>query len=368
MRIRGVSLYKAVSPLSRPISDSTHEFPEIAFIVTRIHLESGIVGESYMLAFHYSPHAILGALRDATDLVVGWDVHQTREFIQFYESQAEYFGNTGINRWALAAINTAMWDARARAVEKPVWQMFNVHRDRVPVYASGGWLSYSNEELISEASSLVARGFHGLKMRVGSADIERDIERLHLVREAVGPDVDIMMDANQGLSVSTATKLAQAAMPLRITWFEEPLPHTDFEGYRQLGQTTGISLAIGKREFSTVALRELILRDAVDLWQPDLFRLGSVEAWRDSADLCQANNIPIVPHFYKQYHVPLLMTVPNGRGAEILDWVDGLIDHPIRVEDGMAYPHTSPGWGFRFKDEFLFELGSPTMAAVGQAE
>jgi len=356
MRIRKISFYRAVSPLSRPIADSTHQIPEIAFLVTRIQLENDTIGESYMLAYHYSPHAILGALRDVAELAIGWDATKTTEFILHHERQSEYFGGPGINRWASGAINIAMWDAWARSLGKPVWGMFNTHRDRIPLYGSGGWLSYSSEELIEEVTEYEKRGFHAVKIKVGSSSIERDIERLNLVREAVGTQVDIMMDANQGMTVKSASQLAAAVGPLRITWFEEPLPNTDFGGYQQLGLTTGISLAMGEREFNTVALRELITRNAIDLWQPDILRMGSVEAWRDSADLAQANNIPVLPHYYKEYDVPLLMTIPNGRGAESFDWVDGLIDNPIEIRDGFAYPHQGPGWGFRFKEEHLTEV------------
>ncbi len=355
-KIRKIEFYRAVSPLSQPIADSTHQIPEIAFLVTRIYLDNGVVGESYLLAFHYSPNAIIGALKDVATMAEDWDVYQASEFIHHFEQESEYFGNPGVNRWALGAMNIAMWDAMARSIEKPVWQMFVTHRDRIPLYGSGGWLSYSEQELLEEATGYVKRGFKAVKIKVGSPSLERDIDRLHKVREAVGPDVDIMMDANQGMNLGTATFLAKEVDHLRIHWFEEPLPNTDFGGYELLGQTTKISLAMGEREFNTVALRELIIRNAIDLWQPDILRLGSVEAWRDSADLAQANGIPVLPHYYKEYDVPLLMTIPNGCGAESFDWVDGLIDHPIRMENGYAYPHETPGWGFRFKDEFLTEI------------
>ena len=358
MKIRRISVFKAVSPLSRPIADSTHKIPEIAFIVTRIWLDDGTMGEAYLLSFHYSKNAILGALKDAAEMAIGWDVTDTAGFIHHFNQESEYFGTPGVNNWALGSINIAMWDAHARLLEKPMWLMFNVQRDRIPLYGSGGWLSYEDEELIREAKIYVHRGFHAIKIKVGSPEVERDIQRLNKVRQAVGPRVDIMMDANQGMTVETALQLAQKVSSLRITWFEEPLPNTDFAGYQQLAHTTGISLAMGEREFNTVALRELITRDAIDLWQPDLLRMGSIEAWRDSADLAQANNIPVLPHYYKEYDVPLLMTIPNGRGSESFDWVDGLVDNPIRMENGFAYPNAGNGWGFRFKDQFLTELAT----------
>jgi L-alanine-DL-glutamate epimerase-like enolase superfamily enzyme len=352
-KIKSIHYFKAVSPLSRPIADSTHQITEIAFIVTRIRLENGVAGEANLLSFHYSPQAIVGALRDIREMAVGFEVSETERFIREFERESEYFGHGGIHRWALGSINIAMWDAWAKTLGKPVWRMFDVFHERVPLYGSGGWISYSIDELLAEVTGYAKRGFRAVKIKVGSPELERDIERLSKVREAVGPDVNVMMDANQGMTVARALKLAEAVRPLRINWFEEPLPHTDFDGYAELRRGAGISLAMGEREYDLVALRELIRRDALDLWQPDILRLGGVEAWRASADLAQAHNIPVLPHYYKEYDVPLLMGVPKAFGAESFDWVDPLVTNPIRMENGYAYPNPGPGWGFSFRDEVL---------------
>jgi len=356
MKIRSIQFFRAVSTLSQPIADSTHQIPEIAFIITRIGLEDGTIGEANLLAFHYSRQAILGALRDIAPMVISWRVDQTREFMAHYAKESEYFGNNGIHKWALGSINIAMWDAFAKSQGKPVWKLFDVHHDRVPLYGSGGWLSYSIEQLLDEATRYVKRGFRAVKIKVGSAELQQDIERLTKVREAVGPGTQVMMDANQGMTVTTASELAAAVRGLNITWFEEPLPNTDFAGYAELRKQAGISIAMGEREFDLVALRELIARGGIDLWQPDILRLGGVEGWQDSAAFARAHNIPVLPHYYKEYDVPLLMTIPNAHGAESFDWIDDLVTHPIRMKDGFAYPNEGPGWGFTFKDDRLTEL------------
>ncbi|MDP0499465.1 MAG: mandelate racemase/muconate lactonizing enzyme family protein [Verrucomicrobiota bacterium JB022] len=354
--IKRASFYRARSPLSRPIADATHEIDAIEFVVTRLELADGTVGESYLLAFEFSPHGIAGALKDAAPLVEGREVCETGRFLRDFEQQSEYFGINGLHRWAQGAINLAMWDAWARVLGQPVWKLFGVCHHRVPLYGSGGWLSYTPDELVDEVTRYVSRGFRAVKIKVGSPELERDLERLHKVREAVGPGIRIMMDANQGMNLPNALELARAARPIGIHWFEEPLPHTDFEGYAHLRRQAGMSIAMGEREFDLVPLRELIRREAIDLWQPDILRLGSVEAWRDSAALAHAHHLPVLPHYYKEYDVPLLMTIPNPYGAESFDWVDGIITHPIRMQDGFAYPNPGPGWGFRFKDEALQEL------------
>lgn len=356
--IKRISFFKAVSQLSRPIADSTHSIPGIEFIVTRIELDSGVTGDGYLLAFHYSPEAILGALKDIAPMTLGREVSATGELLAHHEKESEYFGNVGLHCWAAGSVNVAMWDAWAKTLGVPVWKMFGTFHQRVPLYGSGGWLSYSMDELLDEVRDYVKRGFRSVKVKVGSPETAADIERLAKVREAVGPHVRVMMDANQGLQLPAALELARAAGPLHIAWFEEPLHRTDYDGYAQLRRQAGMSIATGEREFDTVTLRELIRREAIDLWQPDLLRLGSVEAWRASAAVAQAHHIPVLPHYYKEYDVPLLMTVPNAFGAESFDWVDGLITHPIRMKDGFAWPNEGAGWGFSFKDESLEELAT----------
>ena len=351
--IREVEFFRAKSTRSAPIADATHEISEIRFIVARITLHNGVTGESYLLSFHYSPNAIAGALRDVRPLAVGADASHPAEFLARWNHESEYFGPVGVNRWACGLINIAMWDAWAKTLGQPVWKLFHVYRDRVPLYGSGGWLSYSLGELLDEVQSYVQRGFRAVKIKVGSKDLDQDIERLRKVRERVGSHVDIMMDANQGMDLDGALRLAEAVRPLRITWFEEPLPHDDFAGYQHLRKHAGVALAMGEREFDRMALRELIAREAIDLWQPDLLRLGSVEAWRESAALAAAHKIPTLPHYYKEYDVPLLMTVPRAFGAESFDWIDDLITNPVHVRDGFAWPSQESGWGFSFREKYL---------------
>ena len=357
-KIKNVHFFRALSPLSRPIADSSHEISEIAFIVARIETDTGVTGEGYLLAFHYSPGAIAGALRDIGEFARGWDVSETGRYATEWQRLSEYFGQPGINQWALGALNLAMWDAWSKSLGQPVWRLFGVCRDRVPLYGSGGWISYSLDELLGEVGAYVRRGFRAVKIKVGSPELERDVERLSRVRETVGPSVNIMMDANQGMTMANALRLANLVRHLAITWFEEPIVNTDFDGYAHLRRQAGISLAMGEREFGLLPLRELIRRQALDLWQPDILRLGGLEAWRESAALAHAHHIPVLPHFYKEYDVPLLMTVPNAFGAESFDWVDPLITHPLRMEGGYAFPNERPGWGFEFKPAGLVEIPS----------
>ena len=229
--IKALDFFSAESPLSRPIADATHQIPAIRFLVARLTLADGTVGEGYLLAFHFSPHAICGTLADVRELALGREACATREFNRACDEAFEYFGEVGLLRWARGVVNVAMWDAWARHLKTPVWRLLGTHGSRVPAYGSGGWLSYSIDELVAEANGYVRRGFTAVKLKVGSPDRERDVERIARVREAVGPQVRIMIDANQGFDYPGALALARRAAAYGIHWFEEPLPHTNFDGY-----------------------------------------------------------------------------------------------------------------------------------------
>jgi len=354
-RISNIELFSAESTMTRPIADSTHDISKIKFYVLEITSSSGMKGQGYLLSFHYSPGAIEGALGDLKRFVLAGDyrIYEMIRIRQDYERECEYFGNLGLLRWAFGALDVALWDAWGKILGQPVHRLLGSNGKKIPVYGSGGWLNYTEQELLDEVLGYKARGFTAVKVKVGSPDMERDIARLTRVREALGPDVRIMMDANQGMSVSDAIRLSVTAQPLGIQWFEEPVSNTDFAGYEIIRNKTGISLAMGEREYDLQALKELIRRNALDLWQPDLLRLGGVEAWRESALLADAYHIPCLPHYYKDYDVPLLATVAHPFGAESFDWIDGIIDNRMEIRDGYAVQREGSGWGFSFLEKFL---------------
>ena len=356
VRIESHKLYKVSAKLKKPISDATHTLHEISFLVLRLQLENGVIGESYLLSFQYSPQAIRGAFMDILPLVKGYEVYETGKIYDHINGLAEYFGNTGINRWVQAAINIAMWDAWGKALKQPLWKLWGVYKNKCTIYGSGGWISYTIDELINEVTDYVQRGFKAVKIKVGSRDWKTDLERLQQVRAAVGNQIKIMMDANQGMELPAAIQLADAVRVLDIYWFEEPLNRVNYDGYRQLKQQTGISLAMGEREYDTESLLRLIERNAIDIWQPDLLRIGGVEAWRSSAALAEQYHTPVLPHYYKDYDVALVCSIPNGVGVESFDWIDPLIDNSLQVKDGYVSPRDQPGWGFMFLDEFLEEI------------
>jgi L-alanine-DL-glutamate epimerase-like enolase superfamily enzyme len=357
LQIKSIEFFEAVSSKSQPIADATHSIPEIKFIICEILLENGIKGQGYLLAFHFNPNAIKGALKDIKSFIEsGYRIDETSRLTEDHAKECEYFGTEGLLRWPLAMLNIAMWDALGNYKKEPIWRLLGGEVKKIPVYGSGGWLSYSIDELIDEVLDYKKRGFQAVKVKVGHQEIEQDIERISRVRESIGPDMKLMIDANQGMQVFSAIRLIESTREYQINWFEEPLDHKDFDGYQRIKQQTGVNLAMGEREYDTLALEILAANDALDIWQPDIIRIGGVEQWQRSALQAQQFNLKVAPHYYKDYDIPLLCTIENDIGAESFDWIDDLIDNPMKIVDGSAIPRDSAGWGFSFKEEKMTKL------------
>ena len=172
-KIKNFQIFSVKAKLKKSISDSTHTLTEISFLVLRIYTSGGITGESYLLSFQYSPFAIVGALKDIGTIVIGEEVSDTVKVFEKINLANEYFGQEGINRWAQAAFNIAMWDAWCKKLGQPIWKVLGTSRTEIPIYGSGGWLSYTTDELISEVNDYKSRGFQAVKIKVGKADWKR---------------------------------------------------------------------------------------------------------------------------------------------------------------------------------------------------
>jgi L-alanine-DL-glutamate epimerase-like enolase superfamily enzyme len=144
--------------------------PTSAFFIVEIELEDGTIGQGYPLSFHYFPNTVAGALKDITEFGIQYKVYETVKMAKDFAEEREYFGQDGLLKWALGIVNIAMWDAWGKVNEQPIWKMRGASRTEVPVYGSGGWLSYSDDELIDEFTHYKSRGFQAVKIKVAAAE------------------------------------------------------------------------------------------------------------------------------------------------------------------------------------------------------
>jgi L-alanine-DL-glutamate epimerase-like enolase superfamily enzyme len=263
-------------------------------------------------------------------------------------------GRKGLAFSAISAVDIALWDLKAKYFETPLYRLLGPYTDSVPVYGSGGWTDFNLDELLAEQTGYVNRGMKAVKMKVGKdfgRSEKEDIERLAAVREAVGEEIELFIDANNGYYAKQAIRMARAFEPYRPGWFEEPVLADDIEGLAAVARAIDIPVATGEHEYTKFGFRELIARGGADIVQPDVGRVGGVTEWLKVAHLAHAFNLPVAPHAYQLVHLHLACATPNLKIVEYLgvsEEVDKIVykEFPEPDKDGMWSPYPDkPGLG-----------------------
>ena len=164
--------------------------------------------------------------------------------------ETEYHGSFGLSMFGIAAIDTALWDCLGKSRGVPCWRMWGAIHDKIPAYAMVGWLNYSDEEVTRICRQAVDQGFRGIKIKVGYKTLREDINRVEIVRKAIGDGVDLMVDANQSLTVKEAISRGRAFQELGCLWWEEPIPADDIEGYAAIAAALDIPVATGENLYT----------------------------------------------------------------------------------------------------------------------
>jgi L-rhamnonate dehydratase len=283
-------------------------------------------------------------------------------------------GQTGFGAQALAAVDTALWDIKGKALGQPLWRLLGGARERVPLYATFGFNFLDREQLAAAAKLWVAQGYRRLKMVVGHEALRRrearplldvineDAARVRAVREAVGPDVALYIDANCSLDLYHATRLAEMVKPYDIAFFEEPITQNDALAMAQLRRSTGMALACGQNEGLIFRFRDLLLHEAVDYVQPNVVSGVGVTQGIKVAGLAAAFNVPMANGGAWPYHnMHLQAGLANGGLVEMHHLAIELCKTiyrglPEPVEGWLALPE-APGLGFEPDRDAIRELG-----------
>ena len=251
-----------------------------------------------------------------------------------------------ITALALAAIDTALWDLRAKKQNLPLWKLAGGAKDRCPLYTTeGGWLHLEKQALIDDALKVKGEGFRGAKVKIGKPKGSEDLDRLATLREAVGSGFEIMTDANQGFLVDEAIRRSHVLKDIDLAWVEEPLPADDIDGHARLSQATTIPVAVGESIYSIRQFREYLQRGACSIIQVDVARIGGITPWLKVAHMAEAFNVPVCPHFLMELHVSLTCAIQNGKYVEYIPQLDDLTHTGMTIEDGCAVAPNAPGIG-----------------------
>jgi L-alanine-DL-glutamate epimerase-like enolase superfamily enzyme len=315
--------------------------------IVRITCADGAAGVGYAYTIGTGGSSVVALLRDHLGpRLIGRDAAEIERLWKelFFHTHATAVG--AVTSLALAAIDTALWDLRCRRAGLPLWKVAGGAQPRVPVYTTeGGWLQLDRTELVEQALEAKASGFRGSKMKVGKPHVSEDVERLAAVREAVGPGFELMVDANQGFTVSEALRRATAFEPFGLAWLEEPLPAEDLGGHVELASHTSIPVAVGESLYSLQHFREYLERDACSIVQVDCARIGGITPWLKVAHLAEAFNVAVCPHFLMELHASLVAAVPNGAWVEYIPQLDAITTSRLATADGYAIAPSAPGLG-----------------------
>ena len=339
-----------------PAATDTREF-----VTLELGTDQGLVG----LGVTFFGGALVPALRVAVDtlagLVVGDDPTQTEAITAKLRRAAGSSGPGGIFTLALSAIDIACWDLKGKAVGQSVSALLGGLRDRVATYASGALMRPHPIDYLAKAGPrLRDMGFRQMKMQCGSEPTPAaSVERVRVMREGIGPDVDLMCDINQLWSVNQAIEVGRCIEPYRLYWLEDPTAHDDYPGLARIADALTTPIAAGEYHYGIAPFRHLLEARAIDIVMIDLVRAGGITQWMKIAGMAEAFNLPVVSHLIPEIHVHLVAAIPNGLTVEYMPWTLRLFEETPALENGQLVVPKKPGLGLAFDQAAIkrFQVG-----------
>jgi len=348
MTIKSARVTAYSAPYEKPITNGLYTYTHTEIVVCELETTSGITG----VGWTHGGAIVYQALKEIAQVVVGQPLLPERLWRIIY--RPKLFGRRGLETRAMSAVDIAVWDAIGKETGRSVHQMLGGFRDKVPAYVAGGYYVENKgmDALQEEVSAKANAGATALKMKIGAVPISEDIARVDAVLEAVGPNVSVLVDANNAYNRLDALKMARLLEERQIYWFEEPLSPEDNPGAADLVSRTDIPVALGENEYTITGFRDLIDQKCADVLNADAQILGGITEWQKCAHYADANHIPVAPHGDQEVHVHLVAAVPNGLIVEYYDnslnrLKDAMFHQQLVVNpDGTISPPQRPGLGF----------------------
>ncbi len=350
MQVKSLQIQAVKVPLEKPIpSGKMVIYSADALLITLRTNEH--VGEGMVFTLNgVRLNLIREMILSLESLIIDRDIRMHGELIAQVWRELVFLGQRGVGAIALSAIDSALWDLKAKHADQNVSQLLGVVKTKLPMYRSGSLrLSATIPDLQNEAQSLVKEGFKAIKMSLGSKKIADDVARVKAVRQAIGDGIELMTDCNQQLTVSHAIRLGRQLEEFQLAWIEEPVVFSDHHGEAQIAAALDTPIASGENEFTALGMIEMMEKKSADILMPDLQRMGGPTELLKVAQLAQAANIAIAPHLFTQMSLPLAATMTNAIYVEYMPWFSPLYQEQLSLNsDGTVNVPTTPGWGFNF--------------------
>ena len=341
-------------PTEVPEADGTLEWTSTTVVVVELTAD-GATG----LGFTYGPAACATLIDEKLrDEVLGRDPMDVPGAWEAMVRSIRNVGRPGVASMAIAAVDTALWDLKARLLDQPLSRLLGSVRQEVPVYGSGGFVSFTDHQLTDQLRGWVHDdGIPRVKIKIGEAwgtREHRDLQRVSLARKVIGDRAELFVDANGGYTRKQAVRLARSLRDEGVTWFEEPVSSDDLEGLREIRDLVDIDVAAGEYGYDLVYFERMAAAGAVDCLQADVSRCAGITEWRRVAAVAAAHGLEVSGHTAQSLHAHPACAVPNLRHLEYFHdhaLVDRLLfDGVLDPTGGVLRPDGSrPGMGMDLK-------------------
>jgi D-arabinonate dehydratase len=348
MKIVNITTESYSWPRVKPITNGKHTYTHSGLGLVKIETDEGITGVGMG-----STGGVAGATieRFKPELIGEDPIDVERLWHKMWIPKL--IGRRGLTTRAISAIDIGLWDLRAKVASMPLYKMLGGFRDRMPTYIAGGYYEEGKGlvELTQEMAGYVEMGARAVKMKIGAIPIREDVERVKAVRQAIGPDVKLLLDANCAYRSYQAIQFAKRVEEFDPFWFEEPVAPDDYDGFRKLAAQTTIPIATGENEYTRYGFRDLIATQAVPILNADAKVLGGVTEFAKVAALAQAYDLDIAPHGAQEVHIHLVAAIANGLILEFYPtrferMREKIYRHPLQLnDDGTVSPPDLPGLG-----------------------
>ncbi len=354
MEITGATVNSYAWPRPKPIRNGRYTYTTVGLNLVHLHTDAGVTGVGWGGGTAAGrPGAVTeGLLEHFKQALIGRDPFLYR---RIWEDMWEpkIVGRRGISTQVISAIDIALWDLMGKAVGKSVHRLLGAYADRIPAYIAGGYYEEGKglAELAAEMEENLALGAKAVKMKIGGVAIAEDVERVAAVREAIGPEVKLLVDANNAYTAYQAIDIARRIEHFDIFWFEEPVAPDDYRGHARVARATSIPVATGENEYTRYGFRDLIEHDAAAIFNADAQILGGITEFMNVAALAAAQDLHIAPHGAQEVHIHLVAAIPNGLMLEYYrETVDPFrgqifVEEMVLDDDGCVAVPDRPGLG-----------------------
>ena len=352
MKIRGIRVRAVAAPMKRPLATSTGALSVAPLVLIDLETDTGVIGRSYLFAIGKPNLAPIAKLVEAMAQMVNGDEVAPLDLERKLRARYKLLGVHNIVLFAMAGIDMAAWDALAQALGQPLSKLLGATPRPIPAYNSKGLGILPERELVKEAAELVGEGFRAVKLRMGRPEARQDLQMLRAVKKEIGPDVTLMVDFNQALTVAEAVRRGHMIDDEGgVYWIEEPVRADDFAGCAEVKRSIKTPIQIGENFMGPEQMAQALAAGACDYVMPDAERIGGVTGWMRAAALAQGAGVEMSSHLFPEVSCHLLAATPTCHWLEYVDWADAVLAEPLKVKDGHLVGPDAPGTGLNWDEK-----------------